>query len=158
MNDLDEGADDTPIFREFSDPRLVAVYDTVNPIAEYEKFDMDLAAKLSASTIVDIGCGTGLLTCGLAKCGQRLIGVEPSNTMLEVARRRPCGDQVVWIEGDTLGFGEELVSHAELKFRTRAELGRSLSEAGFSVESVFGDWDGRPADAASRELIFVAAT
>jgi hypothetical protein len=30
-------------------------------------------------------------------------------------------------------------------------------DAGFSVESVFGDWDGRPADAASRELIFVAA-
>jgi hypothetical protein len=26
------------------------------------------------------------------------------------------------------------------------------------VESVFGDWDGRPADAASRELIFVAAS
>ena len=29
---------------------------------------------------------------------------------------------------------------------------------GFFVESVFGDWDSRPADAASRELIFVAAS
>jgi hypothetical protein len=54
--------------------------------------------------------------------------------------------------------GEELVSHTELRFRTRAQLGRSLSDAGFSVESAFGDWDGRPADAASRELIFVAAS
>ncbi len=54
--------------------------------------------------------------------------------------------------------GEELVSHTELRFRTRAELSRSLSDAGFSVESVFGDWDSRPADAASRELIFVAAS
>jgi hypothetical protein len=53
--------------------------------------------------------------------------------------------------------GEELVSHTELKFRTRTELSRTLSDAGFSVESVFGDWDGRPADAASRELIFIAA-
>ena len=67
MNDLDEGADDTPIFREFSDPRLVAVYDTVNPIAEYETFYLDLAAKLSASSIIDIGCGTGLLTCSWAR-------------------------------------------------------------------------------------------
>jgi hypothetical protein len=54
--------------------------------------------------------------------------------------------------------GEELVSTNELRFRTRAELGRSLSDAGFSVESVFGDWDGRSADPASRELIFVAST
>ena len=53
--------------------------------------------------------------------------------------------------------GEELVSHAELRFRTSGELGRSLREAGFLVESVFGDWDRRPADAASRELSFVAA-
>ncbi|MDQ3602855.1 MAG: hypothetical protein M3385_03225 [Actinomycetota bacterium] len=53
--------------------------------------------------------------------------------------------------------GKEMVSHTELRFRTRAELSRSLSDAGFSVESVFGDWDGRPADGASRELIFVAA-
>jgi hypothetical protein len=54
--------------------------------------------------------------------------------------------------------GGELVSHTELRFRTQAELSRSLSDAGFSVESVFGDWDGRPIDAASGELIFVAAS
>jgi SAM-dependent methyltransferase len=256
MNDHDEVTDDGPKFGEFYDPRLVEIYDTVNPIGEYEKFYLDLAAKLSAATIVDIGCGTGLLTCELARRGHRLIGVEPSNAMLEVARRRACGDQVEWIEGDALGLrevgadlaimtghvaqiirddevwsatlaairealgpgghlafesrnplarpwtawtpqashrrvedevvgpvevwfqdlevdgdlaryeihylfarsGEELVSRTELKFRTRAELSRSLSDAGFSVEGIFGDWDGRTADAASHELIFVAAT
>lgn len=42
--------------------------------------------------------------------------------------------------------GEELVSPSELKFRSRTELGRSLLDAGFTVEVVFGDWDGRPAD------------
>jgi SAM-dependent methyltransferase len=253
-----------PTLSEFSDPRLVAVYDTVNPIAEYETFYLDLAAKLSASSIIDIGCGTGLLTCELAKQGHRLIGVEPSSAMLDLARHRPCGEHVKWIEGDALRLGEfradlaimtghvaqfflddegwhsaliairkalrpgghiafesrnpvvqpwaddrieghidwpsqtsrrrvddpvagrvewwtqlleveddrvcyenhylftksgeELVSTCELRFRTRAELSRSLSDAGFSVESVFGDWDGRPADAASRELIFVAAS
>ena len=93
------------------------------------------------------------------------------------ASRRSVDDEVVgpvevWfqdleVEGDLARYeihylfarsGEELVSHTELKFRTLAELSRSLSDAGFSVEGVFGDWDGRPADAASRELIFVAAT
>jgi len=34
MNDQNEGVDDAPILSEFSDLRLVAVYDTVNPIAE----------------------------------------------------------------------------------------------------------------------------
>ena len=256
VNDQHEEADYVPTFSEFSDPRLVAIYDTVNPIAEYETFYLDLAEKLSASTIIDIGCGTGLLTCELAKRGHRLIGVEPSSAMLALARRHACAEGVEWIEGDALGLGEvgadlaimtghvaqiirgdevwsamlmairealgpgghvafesrnplarewtawtphasrrrvddalagpievwfqdpevagdlvhydihylfvrsgeELVSHAELKFRIRAELSRSLSDAGFSVESVFGDWDGRPAYAASRELIFIAAT
>jgi predicted RNA methylase len=63
MNDQDEEMNDVPTFSEFSDPRLVAIYDTVNPIAEYETFYLDLAAKLSASSIIDFGCGTGLLTC-----------------------------------------------------------------------------------------------
>ncbi len=54
--------------------------------------------------------------------------------------------------------GEEMVSTNELRFRTRTELSRSLTDAGFSVEAIFGDWDGRPADAANRELIFVAAS
>jgi SAM-dependent methyltransferase len=262
MNDQYQEADDEPNLNEFYDPRLVAIYDKVNPIAEYQTFYLDLAAKLSASSISDIGCGTGLLTCELAKRGHRLIGIEPSKAMLEVARRRACGKRVEWIEGDALRLGalradlvimtghvaqfflddedwhsaliairealcpgghiafesrnplvqpwadekiedhidwlsrtsrrrvddpvagrvewwtqlleveddrvrqeihylfahsgEELVSTNELRFRTRAELSRTLSDAGFSVESVFGDWDGRPADAASRELIFVA--
>ncbi|HWS81842.1 MAG TPA: class I SAM-dependent methyltransferase [Rubrobacter sp.] len=264
MEDKYQEVDDGPDLNEFYDPRLVAIYDTANPVAEYERFYLDLASKLSASSIIDIGCGTGLLTCELAKRGHRLIGVEPSKAMLEVARRRACGARVEWIEGDVLGLdelqadlaimtghvaqfflddagwhstlvairkalrpgghiafesrnplvqpwankmikdhvdwpaqtsrrrvddsmagriewwteileieddrvrtaihylftrsGEVLVSNNELRFRTRAELSRSLSDAGFSVESVFGDWDSRPADVASRELIFVAAS
>ncbi len=105
INDQDDGVDSVPIFSEFSDPQLVAIYDTVNPIAEYETFYLELAARLSASSIIDIGCGTGLLSCALAKRGYRLIGVEPSKAMLDVARHR-CGEQVEWIEGDALGLGE----------------------------------------------------
>src|SRR5215204_6753872 len=93
------------ILTSSSTPRLVAIYDTVNPIAEYETFYLDLAAKLSASSIIDIGCGTGLLTCELAKRGHRLIELEPSRAMLDAARYR-CGERVEWIEGEALGLGE----------------------------------------------------
>lgn len=242
-------------FSEFSDPRLVAIYDTVNSFAADTEFYLQLASELSAESIVDIGCGTGLLTRELARRGHRMIGVDPSSAMLDVARHRPGGERVRWIEGDArrlweigadlaimtghvaqiirddedwsatlaairkalrpggrVAFesrnplagpwsewnpqasrrtvedavagplevwiqdpdldgdlvrfenhylfarsGEELVSNGELRFRSREELSRSLSDAGFSVESVSGDWDGSPSDAASPELIFVAA-
>jgi hypothetical protein len=38
MNDQYLEADDGPNLNEFYDPRLVAIYDTLNPIAEYETF------------------------------------------------------------------------------------------------------------------------
>ena len=46
-------------FSEFYDFRLVAVYDTLNPITEYKRFYLDPAPKLSASSIVDIGWARG---------------------------------------------------------------------------------------------------
>jgi SAM-dependent methyltransferase len=95
-----------PNHAEFNDPRLVAIYNTVCPLDGYEKFYIELAKKLSAQTIIDLGCGTGLLTCELAKRGYQMIGVEPSKLMLEVARKSTCGQQVKWIEGDALSLGE----------------------------------------------------
>ena len=54
--------------------------------------------------------------------------------------------------------GEELVSAMRLRFRTVDELTRSLADAGFAVEHVYGDWDRRPAGTPTRELIVVAAS
>jgi SAM-dependent methyltransferase len=241
-------------FQQFTDPHLVALYDTLNPFAADTAFYMELAAGLSASSIVDIGCGTGLLTCELARRGHRVTGVDPSSAMLDVARDRSGGKCVRWIEGDAsklgeaqvdlaimtghvaqvilddeswhatlaathralrpggcvafesrnpsarpwatwtpeasrrhvdhaalgrievwyrllevrrervlyeihyrfVSSGEEVVSTNELRFRTQAELMQSLTDIGFSVEHVFGDWGRQPVDAKSPELIFVA--
>ncbi len=109
-------------YSEFSDPCLVAIYDTVNPIAEYRAFYIELAAKLAGarqvSFIVDIGCGSGQLTCELAKQGHHLIGVEPSSAMLNLARRRAATDLVAaeltatdigtveWIHGGAQSLGQ----------------------------------------------------
>ncbi len=202
---------------------------------------------------MDIGCGTGAITCALALQRYRVTGIDPALAMLEVARHRPGGDLVRWIEGDASSLdgppadlaimtahvaqvisdqdawratlaatyrtlrpgshvafesrnpaaqawlawtpeasrqrfdmplgavdvwfeltevagdlvrydihyrfarsGEELASSNELRFRSQAELGRSLTDAGFSVRDVFGDWDRSPVSAQSPELIFVA--
>ena len=74
--------------------------------------------------------------------------------------------QVLEVQGDRVSSeihyqfasdGRELVSSNQLRFRSQAELTRSLTDAGFSVERVFGDWDRRPLEVESPELIFVAA-
>jgi SAM-dependent methyltransferase len=100
---------------EFYNPRLVAVYNTVCPLDGYEQFYLKLAEDLAAKTIIDIGCGTGLLTCELAKHGHTMIGIEPSKRMLELARKSPWGEQVTWVEGDALTLSEH---HADLALMT----------------------------------------
>jgi SAM-dependent methyltransferase len=87
-------------FQEFHDPRLVALYDADDPGRADAAFYLDLAAELSASSIVDIGCGTGAITVELARRGHRVTGVDPAAAMVEVARGRPGGERVRWIEGD----------------------------------------------------------
>lgn len=84
----------------YTDPRLVALYDTLNPFAADTEFYLALAASPWAQHIVDIGCGTGLLACELARRGHTVTGIDPARAMLDVARRRPASERVQWIEGD----------------------------------------------------------
>ena len=95
-----------PTFAEFSDPRLAALYDALNPFAADTRFYLRLAAELRAARVVDVGCGTGLLTCELAGRGRRMIGVDPSSAMLDVARHRAGSEGVRWMKGDARRLGE----------------------------------------------------
>jgi SAM-dependent methyltransferase len=240
---------------EFSDPRLVAVYETINAYRPGTQPDFYswLAAEIGATTIVDVGCGSGLVTRQLAREGYRMIGIDPAPAMILLARRGADAEKVEWICGDVskigrpgadlafmsghvaqffltnaswatalvalhgalrpgarLAFesrnpearewerwtparrmtvsdptagsietwsefenltdgivsysnhyvfaatGDEVVVQGTLRFRTLDELTQSLGEAGFTVDRVYGDWDRRPADTSSRELIVVA--
>lgn len=84
----------------YTDARLVALYDALNPFAADTAFYLHLAATLPRAPIVDIGCGTGLLASELARRGYDVTGIDPARAMLEVARQRPGGAKVRWIEGD----------------------------------------------------------
>ena len=243
-----------PVSIQFTDSRLVAAYDVLNTLGDDSEFFCQLAAKLSASMIIDLGCGTGLLTCELAKRGHNMIGIEPAAAMLDIARHKQYGEQVQWIKGSYEKFDglkvdmvlmtshvvqfflddnewktmlhaahktlrpsghivfdsrtpifppyqtwpteesprrvedpilgpidwwyklleikdnrvryelhyhfinpdEIVVSTDELIFRSQDELTESLSDAGFSVEQVYGDWDASLATPTSPEMIFVA--
>jgi SAM-dependent methyltransferase len=92
----------TTSIAEFTDPRLVAVYDSVNQYGPGTQpdFVQRVAAEVGASTILDVGCGTGLITCALARVGYSMTGLEPSPLMLDVARSKLVSDRVRWILGD----------------------------------------------------------
>ncbi len=83
----------------YSDPRLAAVYDPLNPPSKDKEFYLDLAGE-SPKTVLDMGCGTGRLACRLAARGHDVTGAEPAAAMLDIARNRSGGDRVTWIETD----------------------------------------------------------
>lgn len=102
-------------YSEFSNPRLVAIYDTVNAIDEYKDFYLELARRYDATTIIDIGCGSGLLTYEFSKQGHKLIAIEPSLPMIERTLERVYDSPIRFIHGgvenlDSLGALEEAKS------------------------------------------------
>lgn len=83
----------------YGDRRLTAVYDLINPHIEDTRFYLDLAARLGAGDVIDFGCGTGRLALELASAGHKVIGIDPSREMIDVARLKGGADHVRWVEG-----------------------------------------------------------
>jgi SAM-dependent methyltransferase len=232
----------------------VPIYDAVNAYqpGTQPEFYLGVAEEVRAETVVDLGCGTGIITLEFARRGYRTIGVDPSPLMLEAAQQKPGAECAQWVLGgagelgtpgadlaimsghvaqfilddadwlqalagirEALGPGgwlafesrdprtrewerwtgrkrtipaspygrmetwtevrnveadvvhavghrrlvgsdEELVSPFVLRFRSEELLRQSLVASGFSVESVFGDWDRRPSGLGEPELIVMA--
>lgn len=94
---LSESDDD----RLYRDPQLVDFYDLENGWAPDTEYCRALAAD--AASVLDLGCGTGLLAAALAP-GRMVMGVDPAGAMLDVARARDGGDLVSWVEADARSF------------------------------------------------------
>jgi ubiquinone/menaquinone biosynthesis C-methylase UbiE len=55
----------------------------------------EIAARVTAdSRVLDVGCGTGSLAVMMAKNGARVLGIDTSEPMLDVARQRVVGEDV----------------------------------------------------------------
>ena len=91
---------------EHLDDGYVAAYDAK------ARLDVDAALALlrrhglgPKTTVVDFGCGTGLLAVAAASEAGRVVGVDPSPEMLEAARSR--GHAVEWVEAGFLTYEHE---------------------------------------------------
>jgi len=84
----------------FEHPRLVAIYDALDP----DRSDLDayaaIADELGARSVLDVGCGTGTFALLLADRGIEVTGVDPAGGSLGMARAKPGAERVHWILGD----------------------------------------------------------
>jgi ubiquinone/menaquinone biosynthesis C-methylase UbiE len=81
----------------YRDPNLAQFYDVANEWSV--DFDYCMALAADATSILDLGCGTGELAVALAQ-NRRVTGVDPAAAMLDIARKRPGGNDVAWVQAD----------------------------------------------------------
>jgi len=79
---------------------LAAVYDALDAgRADLEHYAA-MVTEFGARQVLDVGCGTGELACLLASRGVDVVGVDPAEASLKVARGKEFAERVRWIHGD----------------------------------------------------------
>ncbi len=69
----------------FADPRLAFLYDVLDDDRSDLDAYMAIAEEVRASSVIDIGCGTGSLAVRLARSGRTVVGVDPAGASLDIA-------------------------------------------------------------------------
>lgn len=129
----------------YADKNLAQFYDGQNT----GRADFAYCRKLAegAPSVLDLGCGTGVLATQIAlsgSAGRRIVGSDPAKAMLDIAVTRDGGDRVAWVEASAETFNLEerfdlimLTGHAFQVFLTRdqqqavlATIARHLSPTG----------------------------
>jgi SAM-dependent methyltransferase len=98
----------------FEHPRLVAIYDALDP----DRSDLDayvgIVVELAARRGRDVGCGTGTFALLLAGRGVDVVGLDPAAGSLAVARAKPGADRVHWVHGDVTSLSPMAVDLATM--------------------------------------------
>lgn len=87
----------------YTSAKLAALYDYDSPWSEDRDFYLALADR-DKMDILDLGCGTGLICDRYAAAGHNVTGVDPAAAMLDVARTKPHGPKIEWIEANAQDF------------------------------------------------------
>ncbi|HEY2315723.1 MAG TPA: class I SAM-dependent methyltransferase [Streptosporangiaceae bacterium] len=84
---------------QFADPSLAVLYDLFCPWDPRGDFGFYLPLVMAADSVLDVGCGTGMLLRRARAEGHagRLCGLDPAAAMLDVAR---AGQDIEWVLGD----------------------------------------------------------
>jgi SAM-dependent methyltransferase len=100
----------------YADPAMAEAFDALRfsgPIGTLladaqEGVLASFLSPLEGRTILDVGTGTGRAAIALARRGARVTGVDASETMLTVARRRAdeAGLPVTFVRGDAHGLAQ----------------------------------------------------
>ena len=89
---------------------LASCYDRLNAAVNYREYADYLAEQLrrygitDGSLVLDLACGTGNITLALAAHGYDMIGVDLSPEMLDAARRKAPGQDILWLCQDMRRF------------------------------------------------------
>ncbi len=83
----------------FEHPRLVRIYDALDDRRDLDAY-VAVVAECAAESVIDLGCGTGVLARRLAGSGIAVTGVDPAAGSLEHARSQPGAERVRWVLGD----------------------------------------------------------
>ncbi|MFG2039626.1 class I SAM-dependent methyltransferase [Dactylosporangium sp. NPDC048998] len=84
----------------FAHPRLAPIYDAFDAGRDDLPAYLAIADELGTGRVLDVGCGTGSLAILLAGTGRVVVGVDPAEASLEVARSKDQAGSVTWIHGD----------------------------------------------------------
>jgi SAM-dependent methyltransferase len=84
----------------FSDRRLAPLYDAFDGDRDDLIAYHAIVEEFGAGLVLDVGCGTGSLAMLLAGHGHSVVGVDPAEASLDVARAKDQATEVRWVLGD----------------------------------------------------------
>ncbi len=89
----------------YAHTRLAPIYDAFDGDRDDLDAYLAITEELGASRVLDVGCGTGCLAVLLTERGYEVIGVDPAEASLEVAKTKDPDGKVTWIHGDAASVG-----------------------------------------------------
>ncbi|PWJ47864.1 Methyltransferase domain-containing protein [Quadrisphaera granulorum] len=90
----------------YEHPRLVPIYDALDPDRSDLEPYLALAAELGSRRVLDLGCGTGVLALLFADRGLEVTGLDPAAGSLAVASGKPGAERVRWVHGDARALAD----------------------------------------------------
>lgn len=93
--DIKDGMDKKPD-AHYVNPKLARLYDLDSGWSRERDFYVGLAGQAPKS-ILDLGCGTGLICDALSELGHDVTGADPAEAMLDIGRAKPHGQNIEWV-------------------------------------------------------------